>query len=259
MWDNHRLLNRVANVLYAVGVVCVLYAVLMMVIRLPIFPLRHVSVSGQISHTTREQVDSIMREQVRGNFFTLDLERTRLAFEKLPWVRQANLRRAWPDRLEVLVEEHVAVARWRDIGLVNSYGEVFAAASNARLPVFAGPDGAAAEMVEHYRGFRELLLTVGREPLELRLSDRRAWALRSSDGYFLELGRQDMSARLARFVSGYEKAVAQLRPGIYRIDLRYPNGFAVRLPGLRWTAAATSQQRRDAPIDRASDDRRTQA
>jgi len=99
MWDNHRLLNRVANVLYAVGVVCVLYAVLMMVIRLPIFPLRHVSVSGQISHTTREQVDSIMREQVRGNFFTLDLERTRLAFEKLPWVRQANLRRAWPDRL----------------------------------------------------------------------------------------------------------------------------------------------------------------
>jgi cell division protein FtsQ len=259
MWDNHRLLNRVANVLYAVGVVCMLYAVLMMVIRLPIFPLRQVSVSGQISHTTREQVDAIVREQVRGNFFTLDLERTRLAFEKLPWVRQANLRRAWPDRLEVLVEEHVAVARWRDTGLVNSYGEVFAAASNARLPVFAGPDGAAAEMVEHYRGFRELLLTVGREPLELRLSDRRAWALRSSDGYFLELGRQDMSARLARFVAGYEKAVAQLRPGIYRVDLRYPNGFAVRLPGLRWTAAATSQQRRDAPIERASDDRPTQA
>jgi cell division protein FtsQ len=196
---------------------------------------------------------------LRGNFFTLDLERTRLAFEKLPWVRQANLRRAWPDRLEVLVEEHVAVARWRDTGLVNTYGEVFEAASNERLPLFAGPEGAAAEMVEHYRGFRELLLTVGREPVELRLSDRRAWALRSSDGYFLELGRQDMNARLARFVAGYEKAVAQLQPGAYRVDLRYPNGFAVRLPGLRWTAGATSQQRRDAPTDRASDDRPKQA
>jgi cell division protein FtsQ len=217
----------------------VLYAVLIIVIRLPIFPLREVRVSGQIVHTTREQVDAIVRQQLRGNFFTLDLERTRLTFEKLPWVRRANLRRAWPDRLEVSVEEHVPVARWRDIGLVNTYGEVFEAASNARLPVFTGPEGAAPEMVENYRGFRELLLAIGREPLELRLSDRRAWALRSSDGYFLELGRQDMSARLARFVAGYEKAVAQLRPGTYRVDLRYPNGFAVRVPGLRWTAAAT--------------------
>ena len=259
MWDNHRLLNRVANVLYAVGAVCVLYAVLMVVIRLPIFPLRQVSVSGQISHTTREQVDAIVRQQVRGNFFTLDLERTRLAFEKLPWVRQANLRRAWPDRLEVLVEEHVAVARWRDIGLVNTYGEVFEAASNARLPVFAGPDGAAAEMVEHYRGFRELLLTA---------SDGNHWNCvyrivapghcGSSDGYFLELGRQDMNARLARFVAGYEKAVAQLRPGTYRIDLRYPNGFAVRAAGVALDRCR-AQQRREAPIDRASDDRPPQA
>lgn len=239
MWDDHRLLNQIASFLYALGAVCVLYAVLMVVVRLPIFPLREVRVSGQIAHTTREQVDAIVRQQLRGNFFTLDLERTRLVFEKLPWVRKANLRRAWPDRLEVSVEEHVALARWRDIGLVNTYGEVFEAASNARLPVFHGPEGAAVEMADQYRMFRTALAAIGREPVEVRLSDRRAWELRLSDGFLLELGRQDMNARLARYVSGYARAVAQLRPGTYRVDLRYPNGFAVRVPGLRWTGAAT--------------------
>ena len=34
---------------------------------------------------------------------------------------------SWPDRLEVDVEEHVALARWNDAALVNTHGEVFAA------------------------------------------------------------------------------------------------------------------------------------
>jgi cell division protein FtsQ len=234
MWDDHRLLNRIATLLYALVWLAVAHAVLVLVIRLPLFPLRELAVAGQVVHTTREQLDAIANRELHGNFFTVDLEAARRSLEKLPWVRNARLRRAWPDRLEVALEEHEALARWRDIGLVNTYGELFAAASPSTLPVFAGPEDAAADIALHYAAFRDALAPIGRRPVEVRLSGRRAWQIKLDDGRLLELGRHDVVRRLARFAEIYPRVAAQLRDTGTRIDLRYPNGFAVRLPGLRW-------------------------
>ena len=102
-----------------------LYAVLFLVVHLPVFPLRKVDVKGELQHVNREQVQFIVAREMKGNFFTLDLNRTRAAFEKLPWVRNVNVRRRWPDRLEVAIEEHVVLARWGSSALVNTHGELF--------------------------------------------------------------------------------------------------------------------------------------
>jgi len=231
MWDDHRRLNQIAAFCYALAALGFAYAVLMLVIRLPVFPLREIAVSGAIAQTTREQLDAIAQRELRGNFFTIDLEAARHSFEKLPWVRSATLRRIWPDRLEVVLEEHQALARWRDTGLVNTYGEVFAAASAAQLPVFIGPQGSAAEMTAHYGAFRDALAGIGSKVSEVRLSGRRAWQVKLDDGQLLELGRQEAVERLARFVAVYPRVAAQLQDKRGRIDLRYPNGFAVRRLG----------------------------
>ena len=233
MWNDHRLLNRIATVMYAVAIAALAYAALVCLIRLPVFALREIDVTGQVAHTTREQVDRLARQQLRGNFFTLDLEATRAVFRKLPWVRNATVRRVWPDRIDVMLEEHVALARWHDSGLVNTHGELFEAAAEAQLPVLAGPEGTEGEMTAQYRAFAQIIGIVGRVPVEVRLSERRAWQLKLDDGYVLELGRADLTERLARFTAVYARTVALLPPGAYRVDLRYPNGFALRMPGVR--------------------------
>ena len=74
MWDDHRLLNQVASALFALAALVVLYGAVMLVIRMPAFAIREVHVSGDIHHTTREQVTSIA-DELRGTFFTVDLER----------------------------------------------------------------------------------------------------------------------------------------------------------------------------------------
>jgi cell division protein FtsQ len=233
MWDDRRLLNQIAAALYTLAGLVIIYGAIMGLAGMPVFALEQVRVSGDIAHTTREQVRAITGE-LHGTFFTLDLEQARSAFEKLPWVRRAQVRRAWPDALEVTLEEHVALARWHDVGLVNTHGELFQAASAAALPVFTGPDGAAFEMAVHYGKFRAALAAIGRAPVEVRLTGRRAWNLKLDDGRVLELGRQDVVARLTRFASVYPRIAAHLPGERQRIDLRYPNGFAVRVPGLRW-------------------------
>jgi len=231
MWDKAQLMLWLANLLYALAAILLIYALLFLVIHLPVFPLRHVEVKGDLKHVTYQQVSYIVTREFKGNFFTLNLGQVSQAFEKLPWVRAASLRRQWPDKLEVTLEEHVALARWAPGGLVNTRGEVFQAASDGSLPVFAGPDGSAGEMAEQYLAFRTTLAALHLEPVQLNLNERRAWEMKLNNGLVVALGRDQVSSRLAKFVRNYEHTVARMPRQVAYVDLRYPNGFAVRFAG----------------------------
>ena len=233
MWDNAAALNRSANLLYSAAALLIFYGCIHYVVHLPVFPLREIRVIGDVGHVTNEQVAAVIARELRGNFFTVDLAQAREAFEKLPWVRKVNVRRQWPDRLEIAVEEHQPLARWGSTALVNAHGEVFEAAISSKLPVFFGPEGTAVEVVAHYAEFDRLLAPIGRKVVLIALSARRAWQLRLDDGMVLQLGRENLEARLAGFVSAYQRTVARLPQPPSHVDLRYSNGFAVRAPGLK--------------------------
>ncbi len=230
MWDKPRLLNWIANLLFAVCVVAALYAVIYVVVHLPIFPLREVKVDGQLSHVSREQVKLIVAKHLKGNFFTLDLVKARDAFEKLPWARKVSVRRRWPDKLEVVIEEHQAMARWSTVALVNKHGELFHAASGSDLPVFYGPNDGVIEVASQYDSFNNILKNVGLEIASLALTPRRAWQITTGSGMVIELGRVDMQTRLEKFANVYASTLAGLNKKIVYADLRYPNGFALRKP-----------------------------
>lgn len=237
MWNNAAALNRAAKLLYGAATLLIVYGCIHYVVHLPVFPLREIRVIGDVGHVTNEQVAAVMARELRGNFFTVDLAQAREAFEKLPWVRKVNVRRQWPDRLEVAVEEHQPLARWGSTALVNAHGEVFEAAISSKLPVFFGPEGTAVEVVTRYAEFDRLLAPIGRKVVLITLSARRAWQLRLDDGMVLQLGRENLEVRLAGFVLAYQRTVARLPQPPSDVDLRYSNGFAVRTRGLKWDAS----------------------
>lgn len=228
MWDKPQILNWIANALYAVAFVLFMYAVLFTVVHLPIFPLREVRVEGELKHVTREQVKLIASHYLQGNFFTVNLVKTREAFQKLPWARNVSVRRRWPSRLEVVIEEHQELARWGNVALVNTHGELFHAASDAELPVFYGPGDGIKEVAEHYASFSELIKPIGLKVKEMTLTPRRSWQLTANTGLVIALGRDEMDMRLNRFVGVYAKTLGSVKGNLTYVDLRYPNGFAVR-------------------------------
>lgn len=238
-WDRPVLINMVADLLLFFGVLALAYAALVSTLRLPLFPLRQVVVVSPLDQVTRTQIEYAVQYSLTGNFFTVDLDGVRTSFEKLPWVRNASVRRRWPDGIEVELEEHVAVARWHNSNgearLVNRHGEVFVAAlagGQATLPLLGGPEGSAPQVLARYREFSDSLAALGRTPRSLLLSLRQAWQMRLDDGLTIELGREmaadSLNERLHRFIGTYAEAKTRL-PGITAVDMRYPNGFAVRI------------------------------
>jgi cell division protein FtsQ len=233
MWDRPDILNRVANLLFVLALLLAGYGAVWFVVRLPVFALREVHVVGEAAHVTRPQVEAIVKSEVRGTFFTMNLPQLRAAFEKLPWVREVNLRRRWPARLDVTVIEHVPLARWGNVALVNTHGEVFEAAFDGKIPTFIGPQGTSKEIAIQYDFFRRQLAAIGSEPVVVQLTPRRAWQVRLQNGPTIELGREDIEARLARYLQVHDRTVGALQRRIDYIDLRYADGFAVRIPELK--------------------------
>lgn len=228
MWHKPNQLNWLANTLYVASIALLLYGLLVAFIRLPIFPINAVEVSGQLDHVNRKQVELIVEEHLTGNFFTLDLKKTRDAFEKLPWTRNVSVRRHWPSSLTVEIEEHKALARWGDIALVNTYGELFHGASDADLPVFYGAGNAVKDVAEHYARFGKILNPTQLKIAQVTLSSRLAWEIKTDDNLLISLGRENMEVRLNQFSVAYQTVLRHLNTTIQYADLRYPNGFALR-------------------------------
>jgi cell division protein FtsQ len=268
MWDNAPLLRSIANALFGLSLVLVLYGVVRYVLRLPVFPLRAVVLIAAPQRVSSEQLEKVVREQVSGNFFTVDLERTRQAFEQLPWVRKVSVRRKFPWSLELEVEEHVALASWNGTALVNTYGEVFTAAcervmpeaaprpnevrvsggvplagasgthrpppcgeSEQVLPAFIGQPDTSVQVTRMYGELNAAMQPMRRQITQISLSPRFAWQVKLDSGMELELGREQMQERLARFVAVYPYSLATLARPVNHVDLRYRNGFAANVPG----------------------------
>lgn len=228
MWDNAPLLRFIANALITFSVSAMLYGVIYYAVHLPgLFPLQSVRLSAAPQRVDAAEVSQVLRNEVQGNFFTVDIERLRQSLGKLPWVRNVSIRREFPDSLEVQLEEYQALARWNDSALVDSQGEVFVAQSDLVLPEFVGQDGTAAEITQHYAQFSQQLAALDLQVTRLVVSPRHAWQLRLSNGMVLELGREDMQQRLARFVQAYPDSLAAIQNRVKYVDLRYSNGFAI--------------------------------
>ena len=238
MWNRPVLLNGVANALFAMAALLALIGAWKLAAHQPLFELREVTVGGTLAHIARGEIEDVVRRELKGNFLTLDLAAVSTAFQQLPWVRRVSVRRQWPGRLDIMLEEHVPLARWGAGALVNTEGDVFRASYKGDLPQFVGPEGAAREMTIQYRYFRKSLEAIGQTPVRLEVSPRRAWKVRLASGVTLVLGREQVEARLSRFVAMHDRAIAPLGPRVEYVDLRYANGFAVRLPELRRGKAA---------------------
>ena len=57
----------------------------------------------------------------------------------VPWVRDASVRRLYPDAVEIRFTTYEAMARWDEKHLVSREGAVFEARDASALPRFRGP------------------------------------------------------------------------------------------------------------------------
>ena len=193
------------------------------------WPLSKLRVQGELARVQPAQLQAAVLPHARRGFFAVRLEDAKQAVEKLPWVERAEVRKRWPDVLEVRITEHKPFARWGKDRLLSEQGRLFATPhglENAPLPELDGPDSKTAEVVELYNDSRALFAPVGIDVRRVAMDARGSWSLALDNGTEVIVGRDDARSRLGRFVRVLPQFTRTQVP-IVRADLRYTNGFTL--------------------------------
>ena len=242
-----RLMNATAVVLGTVAAALVVATAILWLARQPFFAIRAITVEGDVARNSVSTIRANALPKLAGNFLTIDLAAAKRAFESVPWVRVAVVRRVWPNRLRVRLEEHRPVALWgAESGekLVNSFGEVFEAnvgdVEDDALPTLSGPSGSSAHVLAMLGRFDARFAPLGARVDELAYSGRGSWQATLDSGAVVELGRgsdDDVVARTARFVATVGQVTSRFQRPLQYADLRHHDGYAVRLKGVSTTSA----------------------
>jgi cell division protein FtsQ len=245
-----RLMALATQLLLALFVLMGLSALGTWLVRHPSWHVAGIQVQGDVAHQNVVALRAHIANRLSGSFLTLDLSEARSLFESVPWVRQAVVQRAFPNRLKVTLTEHQAVAWWGEAGedrLVNTQGEVFQANPGSldsdALVTLAGPDDQAAQVLALYRDLSSVFGRIELDIRRLELSPRGSWRAHLSNQALIELGRgepSDILARAAQFVATVGQVTTRYQRDVESADLRYPNGYAVRMKGVSTVDAATA-------------------
>lgn len=194
------------------------------------FPIKSVQVVG-LQHISQTEMKDALRPLVMRGFFSVNVETIHDRLLQMPWVADALVRRRWPDMVDVLVRERVPLAQWNRNSLLSADGELFAPkdmAKQASLADFVGPDGQQITMLKYFVKINRILTPIHVKISYLELTPDMSWKLKLDSGMVLKVGYSDILTDLTHFVKVYSKIVGERAKDVEYIDLRYPNGMAVK-------------------------------
>ncbi|AHB71769.1 cell division protein FtsQ [Cronobacter malonaticus] len=207
-------------------------------------PLSKLVVTGERHYTRNDDIrQSILALGAPGTFMTQDVNIIQNQIERLPWIKQASVRKQWPDELKIHLVEYVPIARWNDQHMIDTDGTAFSVpsdrASKQTLPLLYGPEGSENEVLQGFRAMGQVLAKDKFTLKEAAMTARRSWQVTLSNNIKLNLGRDDTMKRLERFVELYPVLQQQAQTDhkqISYVDLRYDSGAAVG-----WEPAPTEE------------------
>lgn len=199
-------------------------------------PLSKLVVTGERHYTRNDDIrQSILSLGPPGTFMTQDVNIIQQQIERLPWIKQASVRKQWPDKLKIHLVEFIPIARWNDQHMVDMQGNAFSVPAERNngqqaLPKLSGPEGSENEVLEGYRNMGNMLAKDKFTLKAVAMTARRSWQLTLNNGIQLNLGRGETMKRLARFIELYPLLEQQAQTDnkkIATVDLRYDSGAAV--------------------------------
>ncbi|MBJ7380025.1 MAG: cell division protein FtsQ/DivIB [Polynucleobacter sp.] len=248
LWNYPERMYQMSRWLMRILLFAVVLTILVWLSQRPVFILKHIQIEPlpeqTLKHINLPLVRNQALEKVQGNFFSVRLDEVKLAFETLPWVRHASVRRVWPNGLAITLEEQKPLGVWGkpdNQKLINIYGEVFAGSvaevdDEIRLIEFSGPEGSGKEVLRLYQKSNQWFKSWDTQVSVLTLSDRYAWNVKLNNGLRIEFGRDEDSQnqtltdeRVAQLIQFWPQVQEKWPNRVDAIDLRYGNGFAVHL------------------------------
>ena len=208
-------------------------------------PIRYVRIEGVFQYLSKNEIQTLLQPIVMKGFFDVDIQEIHTVVSNLPWVDAVTVKRVWPDAIDIKVSEKKPYARWGENRLITEQGIIFAPTNielfKDRVLVF-GPELQQLKVLEIMKGIKTALADHSMKLAEFSVNERGAWKIKLENELEILLGRNEQLKKLQRFLKTLTVLDEEQFLQIERVDLRYPNGYAVYWkPGtadIDWNAIA---------------------
>jgi cell division protein FtsQ len=194
------------------------------------FPIDEVSIVGA-RHMDHQTIQHSLNPLVSQGFFGVEVDAIKDRILQMPWVEDVSVRRIWPNQVWVMITEKKPIANWNREALLSSTGDLFTPEKKNTpidLPQFIGPEGKHIYVMEYFNQLNSLLSPLRFKVVRLELTHTRLWNITLNNGMKLTVNHKDFLTRFSHFVKVYPKVVGNRASEIEHVDLRYPNGLAIR-------------------------------
>lgn len=195
------------------------------------FPISVVQVIDPLQRISHQQLQAQIATDLNKGFFNIDLPTIQKEVMLLPWVKNAQVSRRWPNKLVISVQERKPLARWGNQSLLDTDGQLFTPVKKTipqGLPQFTGPADAVSDIVINYTKFSQALAVDHLTISAINVTNRMSWSITLNTGTVVNLGRKEIVKRLQRFASVYDTIFASVHENAKYVDMRYSNAMAVR-------------------------------
>jgi len=194
-----------------------------------VLPIRTIQLLGKFDHLDQRAVQMDLQACIGQGFFSLDIQQLQQLLQDRAWAESVSIRRIWPDRIRVEIQERKPVARWDDNHLLSDSARVYLADSSAftQLPLVHAENHQPAWVLNQFDRLQQRFAAVDERLVKLQVDSRGAFDIELINGLQIKLGRDDIEHKIDRLVAIYQQQIQPRRAQIERLDLRYSNGFAV--------------------------------
>lgn len=195
-------------------------------------PVERILVTGKLEQVREDALRSALQGRLEAGLLFLDLSGLREELEALPWVYRVQLRRRFPDILELRVVEQLPIARWGEYGFLNHEARIIPVVDASRwsgLPRIRGPEGSEARLMTRYQRLQELFHSHELTLVELQEDGFGQLVLTLDNGTLVQLGNRDFAGRVDGFLHLWEHELKTFTDAVARVDMRYEGGAAVAL------------------------------
>ena len=212
--------------------------------------LSQLTLSGEYTYTTEDDLrQAILGLGLPNTYIGQDVDDIQQEIMRYPWVKQASIRKQWPDRLIVYIEEYKPAFYWNDLYLLDNAGNVFSVPldrlGELQLPRIYGPEGKAKTILETYFKLEEISRKLANNKFASEIKaaiadERNAWQLlikqctadlcSESQDIKLIVGNEKIEQRYQQFIKLFPEIQSRMPADekITAADLRYENGIAVQ-------------------------------
>ena len=243
LWNCPNSMTTVTRIVLMFSVLCLIITMLQWFFSQPNFHLKYLILnisSDNVQHVKPKELKKLVIMELNGTALTTDLGPIYKSVLSHPWIKEATVRRIWPNKILVNLVEHNIIGVWSDGRFVTQAGkllqfdklqsESIRKEKNCFLLKLDGPNETVTAVLDRASMISKKASKVGLQTTGVQLTSQYDWRVFFSNGMKMELGGENLETPLEKRLDNFFNSIAWVRKKIKKdlisVDLRYAQGFA---------------------------------